>query len=106
MIGLFDLLGGLIYAYFYILVLALWVAFLIMIVCPIVCMIVMLVLGLVLGAVILFINLVLYFDPSSSTLLEPCKTAIIDFGGFIARSMLIFGTFMKHVHNQQPSSPV
>ena len=37
-------------AYFYILVLAIWVAFLIMIVCPIVCMIVMLVLGLDLGA--------------------------------------------------------
>lgn len=94
MIGLIDLFIGLIYACLYICVLALWAAFLIMIICPIMCMIVMLVLGLVLGAVILLINLILYFDPSSSTLLEPCKTAIIDFGKFIFPLM---DSFIEHI---------
>ena len=93
MIGLFDLFNGLIYTFFYIFVLALWAAFLIMIVLPIVCMILMVILGLVLGAALLLINWVLYFDPASSTLLEPCKTAIIDFGGFIfhVAHVLIYG---------------
>ena len=94
MIGLMDLFIGLIYACLYLFVLALWAAFFILIICPIVCMIVMLVLGLVLGAVILLINLVLYFDPSSSTLLEPCKTAINDFGEFI---FPLVDSFMEHI---------
>ena len=52
----------------------------------------MVILGLVLGAALLLVvfNLVLYFDPSSSTLLESFKTAIIDFGGFIFPLMFSF----------------
>jgi len=81
-------------------VLALWAAFLIMIVLPIVCLIVMMILGLVLGSAVLFINLVLYFDPSSSTLLGPIKTTITDFGGFIFPLMF---SFMEH--HQRHFSP-
>ena len=82
MIGLLELVEGLIYACCYSFVLALWAIFLFFMTLPI-CMISMLMLKLVLGAAYMLIDMILYFSPSSSTALSPCKTVIYDFSEFI-----------------------
>ena len=83
MIGLLELVEALIYAFFYSLVLALWALFLVFIAGPMMCMISMLILKMVLGAANMFINMILYFSPSCSIVLGPCKTVIFDFSKFI-----------------------
>ena len=83
MIELFELFEGLIYACGYTFVLALWALFLFFIAGPTMCMISMLILKMVLGAANMFINMILYFSPSCSTVLGPCKTVIFDFSRFI-----------------------
>ena len=103
MIGLLELVEELIYACCYSFVLALWAVFLIFMTIPM-CMISILMLELVLGAANMFINMVLYFSPSSSTLLEPCKTVIFDFREFILPKM---HSYVDHFvrNNPVPNSP-